>query len=327
MSKAARILAPLAALALAATAACSPASDDADDNGGDNGGLVLPTGSTGGTYYPLGNAIASVWNEHLDVTVNPQSSDASAENLRLLDSGRAQIIMSVNGTAVQAYEGTGAFAGDDGLENDFVAVGNIYAEVLQVVATANSGIEDITDLDGKRVAIGPPGSATAIMADNILDSYDIDVTTFEDGFGDAADKLRDGQIDASFALLALPATSIDEVAQNTDINLVNFTDEGIDELIANDPSLTTMEIPGGTYDGIDDDVLTVTNWATFYVAPGMDDELVYDLTRVLYDHADEVQHGVAAEIQLETALDGLGGIPLHPGAQRYYEEQGVEIPA
>lgn len=325
MTKAARYLAPVAALALAATAACAPSTDDDESGGGD--GLTLATGSQGGTYYPLGNAIAGAWSSELDVSVNGQATDASAANLRMLDGGTADIVMAVNGTAVQAHEGTEAFEGDGGLENEFAALGNVYAEVLQIVATVDSGIESIEDLDGRDVAIGPAGSATAIMADNITESYGIELgTAHEDDFQVAADRMSNHEIDASFALLSLPAASLEDVAQSVDVDIVDFPDEGLEELMANDPSLTLRDIPQDTYSGMTDDVTTVTNWATMYVSMEMDEDLAYDLTRVMYENAEDVEHAVADEIQLDTALDGLGGVNLHPGAERFYEEQDVEIP-
>jgi TRAP transporter TAXI family solute receptor len=133
--------------------------------------LTLATGSTGGTYFPLGGAMAGVWNDNIgEVRVSTQSSGASVENLRLLDVGEVDIIMAVNGVAADAMAGAGAFE-DDGPIDDIMFLGNVYAEVTQVIARADSGIESIADMDGMRIATGPPGSGTEVIARTMLDYY------------------------------------------------------------------------------------------------------------------------------------------------------------
>ena len=287
--------------------------------------LTLGTGSTGGTYFPLGGAIAGVWNGHVDgASVSTQATGASVENVRLLQAGELNLAMAVNGVAADAYAGEGEFEGED---IDLAVLGNVYGEVMQVVARADAGIETIDDMDGMRVAIGPPGSGTEVLARQLLEYHDIDpdndIESFSDTFGDAADNLRDGQVDAAFAILALPAASIEEVATATDISLVSIEGEALDAALDADETLSVLEVEPGTYPGQDDPATFVTNWATMYVQPDLDEDLVYDLTRVLYEENEEIAaaHAVGEQIQLDTAVDGLGGIPLHPGAERYYDEQ------
>ena len=328
-----RAAVPAALAALALTTACAPEGDGNGDDPGASGVLsemVLATGSTGGTYFPLGGGMAQVWTNEIDgLRVSTQVTGASVENLRLLQAGEVDLIMSVNGVAVDALNGVNTFEGED---HDFVALGNIYREVMQVIAGADAGVETIADLAGKRVQLGPAGSGTEVMARRLLEYHGIDpasdITAFNDTFGDAAEQLRDGSVDAAFAILALPAASIIDVSTATDIVLVDIAGDALEQLLADDPSLTPVEVPAGTYPGQDGPAQWVTNWATLYGSTGLDDDQVYELVRVMYEqmNPDTVGHAVAAEIQLETALDGLGGIPVHPGAARYYEEQGIELP-
>lgn len=321
-----------AGAALAATAllltACGDADGDGDEAGGARSEMVFATGSTGGTYFPLGGGMAEIWSNNIDgLRVTTQASGASVDNIVLLSTGEVELMMAVNGVAVDAIEGSGAF---DGEEHDFVALGNVYPEVLQIVARADAGIDSIEDLAGKRVAIGPPGSGTELAARQILDYYgmdaDQDIESFSDTFGDAADRLRDGTVDAAFAILALPAGSIIEVATSVDLVIVDITGPDLDRLIADDPSYTPLEVPADTYPGQEEVAYTVTNWATLYAQRGLDEQQVYDIVRVLYEHTDDIGTDVARQISIDTALDGLGPIELHPGAARYYEEQGVELP-
>lgn len=307
-------------------AACNGEDEAADDNGdaaADRVFLTMATGSTGGTYFPLGGAMAGVWNDNLDeVRVNTQSSGASVENLRLLQGGEVDMVLAVNGVAADAIAGEGEFDGED---YDFVTVGNIYGEVTQIVATEESGITTIADLEGKRVALGPPGSGTEVIARFILEAQGIDpendIEAFNDTFGEASDGLRDGRLDAAFGILALPAGSIEEVANSVDITIVSIEGELMDTLLDTDPTLSALDIPAGTYSGQDADAVTVTNWATLYAPADLDEDLVYDLARVLYTENEAIANAVAVgeQIQFDTALDG-NSIDVHPGAQRFFDE-------
>jgi uncharacterized protein len=320
-----------AAIAALVLGACATDGDDDPGEGGALSQMTLATGSVGGTYFPLGGGMANVWSNEIEgLRVSVQASGASVENLRLLQGGEVHLVMAVNGVAVDAMNNAGVFADDP--EFDFVALGNVYREVTQVVARADAGVGTIADLAGKRVQIGPVGSGTEVSARNILMAHGIDpdndITAFQDGFGDAADQLRDGTVDAAFGILALPAGSIIDVATATDIVLVDIVGDVLDGLLANDPSLTPVEVPVGTYPGQDQVAHWVTNWATLYASPDLDDDQVYQLLEVMYGQfsPDTVGHAAAAEIQLDSAIDGLGGIPLHPGAVRYYEDLGISIP-
>jgi uncharacterized protein len=331
---------PMRAIALIAAgafvlAACGDNGEETDNGtegaaAGDTQFLTLATGSTGGTYFPLGGAMAGVWNGHSDgaFRVNTQASGASVENLRLLDAGEVQLIMAVNGVAADAVAGEGAFEDDGALEN-VAFLGNIYGEVTQIVARADSGIESVEDMDGMRIAIGPPGSGTEVAARTILEAAGIDpdndIEAFSDTFGDAADGLRDGRIDAAFAILALPAGSIEEVATATDLTYVSIEGDLLQGLLDADETLSALEVEPGTYPGQDDVVTWPTNWATLYAPSDLDDDVAYELVRILYEENEEIAnaHAVGGQIQLDTALDGRAGIPMHPGAERFYEEQGV----
>jgi uncharacterized protein len=301
-------------------------ADAAADDGDRPGFLTLATGSTGGTYFPLGGAMAGVWNDNIgDLRVSTQSSGASVENIRLLAAGEVELIMAVNGVAADAMNGEGEF---DGEPIDLAFLGNIYGEVMQVVASDPS-IQSISDMAGKRVAIGPPGSGTEVVARAMLEAAGIDpdndITAFSESFGDAADGLRDGQIDAVFAILALPAGSIEDVATGTDLTFVSIDDDLVQTLLDSDPTLSALDVEAGTYPGQDDEVVWVTNWATLYAPTDLHEGVVYDLVRVLYEENESIAnaHAVGGQIQIDTALDGRADIPVHPGAQRYYDEVGA----
>lgn len=310
-------------------AACGQSGDNGGSASKDGGNLSLGTGSTGGTYYPLGGAISNVWNKEIDgVNVTPQATGASVENLALIGKGEMDLGMAVNMTADDAYHGRGDFEGNK-IDN-FGAVGVIYPEVIQIVVLKDSGIEKIEDLKGKRVAVGPQGSATVNTTRDILEAYGMtfdDIKPFYDGFGDAADKLKDGHLDASFGILGLPTSSIEEITATSEVRLLEVSDEAIKKLQEKRPFYQPLTIEGGTYKGQDEDVQTVTLKAVLYASNDLSEDLVYNLTKVMYEKQAEIakSHKTGEQIDLEKALEGVT-TPIHPGAKKYFEEQNIPLP-
>ena len=304
------------------------ADEPSEGSSGEVTRLLMATGGTGGTYYPLGGAIAETWNKNIEgLNVTVQSTGASIENLRLLGSGETELAMAMNGPAMNAYEGTGDFE-DSAIEN-FSAVGVIYPEVMQIIAPKSSGIKTVADLKGKRVSIGPVGSGTAAAAEKILASYGIDpendIEKFQDTFADAARKLKDGLLDAAFAVLAVPAANVVDITTSTPVTIVGIEGDGLDKLLEADPTFSPYEIPAGTYDGQDEVGYTVSQWAVLYVSNDLSEDLIYDMTKVMYENTSEIakSHDRGNQITLDNAIKGIEPVPFHPGAEKYYKEKGI----
>ncbi|HEX6232213.1 MAG TPA: TAXI family TRAP transporter solute-binding subunit [Jiangellaceae bacterium] len=331
-----RLGAALAAMALVAVA-CGDDDDNGDATGdgdqteepGDAGEempsvLTMGTGSTGGTYFPLGGAIAGVWSGNIEgMSVSTQASGASVENLQLLAQGEIDLAMAINGTASSAMAGEGDF---EGQEYDITYLGAIYREVYQIVARADAGIATVEDLAGKTVAIGPPGSGTAVFAEALLQRAGIELgEARQETFGEAADLLRDGTIDASIGVLALPAGSLEEVARATDLVMVSLEGDLLQQTLEEDPTLTETQYEPGTYTGIDEPATLVTNWASLYSRADLPEEAAYQLAKVMYEMNTDIAaaHAVGEEIQLDTALEGAADVPVHPGAKRFFDEAGA----
>ncbi len=289
--------------------------------------LLMATGGTGGTYYPLGGAIANVWNDNIeDLNVTIEATGASVENIRLLGSGETDLAMAMNGPAASAFNGTGDF---EGAPVKFSAIGVIYPEVMQIIAPQSTGIKSVEDLKGKRVSIGPAGSGTASAALNILEAFgldpDKDIQKFQDNFADAARKIKDGQLDAAFAVLAVPAGNVIDITTATPVNVVNIKGSGLDKLLDLDPTFSPYEIPGGTYEGQDEVAYTVSQWAVLYAPDDMDEDLVYNLTKIMYEKKADIAlgHERGDQILLDTAMKGIDPVPFHPGALKFYKEKGL----
>ncbi|MBO8137854.1 MAG: TAXI family TRAP transporter solute-binding subunit [Desulfotomaculum sp.] len=309
-------------------AGCGGGKGSTEQTGAETKNLLMATGGTGGTYYPLGGAIADVWSKNIDgVKVTVQATGASVENIRLLASGETDLAMAMNGVAQAAWKGEGEFEGN--AVKNIAGAGVIYPEVMQVIAPKDSGIETIADLKGKRVSIGPVGSGTASAAEKILKAYGIDpekdIQKFQDTFADAARKIKDGNLDAAFAVLAVPAANIVDITTATPINIVDISGEGLEKLLESEPAFSPYEIPAGTYEGEDEVGHTVAQWASLYVPADMDEELVYQLTKNMYENVETIAsaHARGNQITLDNAVKGFEPVPLHPGAEKYFKEVGV----
>ncbi|MBQ6835318.1 MAG: TAXI family TRAP transporter solute-binding subunit [Lachnospiraceae bacterium] len=301
----------------AATEAAAPSADAEK--------LTMGTGGTTGTYYAFGGVIANVINgKDVGVNINVQSTGASKANIYLVNDGEADLAIVQNDVMDYGYNGTDLFA-EEGAASEFATVGALYAEVCQVVSTKD--ITSIADLKGKRVSVGDAGSGVEFNARQILEIYGM---TFDDievnnlGFGDSSDALKDGKIDAFFCTAGAPTTAIVELSTTNDINLLEIDDEHAAALAEAYPYYTTYPIPGGSYNGIDEDVQTVAIKATLIASPNLSEDTVYNLTKAIFDNQAEIAaaHAKGEELSVEYAVSGVS-VPFHPGAEKYYKEVGA----
>lgn len=288
--------------------------------------LSIATGGTSGTYYPLGGDIANLFNTVIaDVKANAQATGGSAENLRLIDVGDAELGTVQNDVSAYAYAGTDLFDGEK--IDSFSVITSLYPEVVQLVARADAGINSITDLAGKRVSVGAAGSGTFFNAVHMLEAAGMTLDDIDEqylSFSESGDAAKNRQIDAFFCTAGIPNAAITELTSGSDAKVIALDTATVDALLEAKPFYVSFIIPGGTYPGIDDDVQTVAITALLVCTNDLDDELVYQMTKALYENGEEVlTHAKKTEITLATALDGIGDLPLHPGAARYYVEAGL----
>ena len=317
----------------AAAAAEAPAAEASADISVDPADYVMGTGSTGGTYFALGGAMANAINNRLSdykLSITAQSTGASVENINLMHAGEMDFGIAMNNVAANAYEGTGAFA-DTGKIEDVKAIGVVYNEVYQIVANASTNAKNVEDLKGLKIAIGPAGSGTLGLSQKVFAAAgldpDKDIQPQSDSFGDAATKMQDGHIDAACNVLAVPASSIVEMTTSMKLAYVNISDEILAEIQKEAPYFTRKVIPAGTYPDQEEDCNTITCKAVLYCRADLPDDVVYLITKAFYETGEEVAaaHATGKEIQLEGCLDGVT-TPIHPGTKRYFEEQGIEVP-
>jgi TRAP transporter TAXI family solute receptor len=291
--------------------------------------LSVATGGTGGTYYPLGGAISKIFNDNIaGVIANAQSTGASAENVNLISQGEAELGFVQNDVTFYAWTGTETFDGQEPIKN-IRGMAMLYPEVIQVIATVDSGITSIADLKGMKVAVGAPGSGTEVNARQILAAYGM---TYDDlgkadylSFNEASDQLKNKQVDAAFVTGALPTSAVTEVTQTSDIFVVPMDADVIAELTAEFPFYTEVTIGKDNYNGMTADVTSAAVMAMLIVPEELDEELVYNMTKSIFEQRQVIidTHARGNDIKLETALAGMP-IDLHSGAQKYYDEQGIK---
>lgn len=331
MKKRFRFLAILGILALFALAACGNSGDD-NNAGGDTGGddkgktesepkfLSILTGGTQGTYYPLGGSFAEFITDETGIKTTAESSQASAANMTALADGTAEIAFVQTDIAYYANKGELMFDGD--AIDTVSALGSLYPETIQLVTTEKSGIKTFDDLKGKKVSVGAPGSGTYANAEQLLEIHGLslkdDIKAQNLDFGESQESLQSGQIDAAFITSGTPTGAVEALNAVAKVNIVPVEDDKADELIEKYPYYAKDTIEEGTY-GLEQDVPTVSVGAMLVIQNDLSEDVVYDITKAIYENTDKITHAKGQLISAEKGLDGIG-IPVHPGAQRYFDE-------
>ena len=290
--------------------------------------LILGTGGTTGTYYAVGGVMATVLNQKLEESsLTVTSTGASKANIQLIDDEDADLAIVQNDVMYYAYTGTDLFE-DEGAYDTFATVAGLYDETVQII-TCDADIATVADLAGKTVSVGDAGSGTEFNAKQVLEAYGLtfdDINVVNASFGDSADSLKDGKIDAAFVVAGAPTTAVVDLATTKDVHLVQLDAEHIEALQSNYSFYTETVIPAGTYTGVDEDATTVSVRATLIASTEVSEDAIYELLSAMFENKDELVEGHAKfeYLNLEDAVKGIS-VPFHPGAVKYYAEQGIEV--
>ena len=311
-------------------AACGGGDDEGSgDNGGDGGngeGLdtniaTIATGGSSGPYNIIATTLAEIYSSDLNVNSKTQTTGASVENLNLLKEEKVEMAFVMSDALSQGIEGIESF--DEPVEN-VQQIATLYPNYVQVVTTEDTGIETLSDLEGKRVAVGDQNSGVEITSRTLLEGHGI---TYDDievdylGYAEAADGLRSGQIDAAFLTSGLPNSSVLELAESVDLKMVTIEPEKVEEIAQDKDYFVAIDIPADTYNN-EEPIPTAAIMNALVVRSDLSEDDVYELTKTLFDNLDQLEnsHQAASDINLEDAQEGMVA-PIHPGAERYYNEQ------
>ena len=303
----------IACAAAALSLACAASSASAEER------IGIGTGGTGGLFYVVGTGMAEVINRHLPgAAARAEVTGASIENIRRVAAGREQFGFSSSSTLFEAKEGKESFKA----AQPVAAVAYLYPAVLQIAVFADGPVKSIEDLAKGRINLGPPGSNSAVLGERLLKAYgvfDRNRARFL-SYTEGANAMASGAIDAGVVLAGAPTAALSELANQRAIRLLSIDPARVEGLLKEYPFYQVYDIPAGTYKGQDAAVKVINDPAVLFAGVNVADKRVYDLTRTIFTHLDEVAavHPQARDIKLETATKTP--IPLHPGAQQFFDQ-------
>ncbi|MGY2082250.1 TAXI family TRAP transporter solute-binding subunit [Blastococcus sp. SYSU DS0539] len=329
--KRSRLLLSLGVVTTLALAACG--GDDAEEPAAGGGGeagqefneqLTFATGGTGGVYYPYGGGMANLLSSEIPgLTVTVQETNASVDNMQLLDTNQAQMALALGDVVSDAANGENTFSEP----LDICSLGNTYNNFVHFFTTADTGITSIEDLAGKRVSPGAVGSASEVTADRIMQAAGVDpqadIERVQLGVAETVAAIQDGTVDAGAWSGGLPTGAIVDLASTSDLVLIPtgqyaepLSEEYGDYYFAED-------IPAGTYEGQDEAVPNVVSPNILVVRTDMDEALQEAITRTIFENEEQLitVHPAAEELNAETA-DDVEFIETCPGAQAYFDSVG-----
>ncbi|MBQ9921215.1 MAG: TAXI family TRAP transporter solute-binding subunit [Clostridia bacterium] len=289
--------------------------------------MTMGTGGTSGTYYGYGGVLGQYIKNNAGINVTVVATDGSKSNIQGIDAGNYQLGTVQSDVMAYAWEGTRSFE-TEGKMDSFRVVAGLYAEAVQLV-TMDPEIKSVSDLKGKNVSIGAPGSGVYFNAIDVLTAAGLtetDINAQYQSFADSADALKDGKIDAAFIVAGPPTPAITELCTTNSAYLVPIDGEVAENLMASCPFYTVHSIPAETYPGQTEEVKTVTVKATLIVSTSASEDDVYKLTAAIFDNIEAItlENGKGAELSIENATSGMT-VPFHAGAAKYFAEKGVEV--
>lgn len=293
--------------------------------------VTIGTGSVTGVYYPTGGAICRLVNKGKKahgIRCSVESTGGSVYNLNTIAAGELDMGVVQSDAQYQAFNGTGKFK-ETGANPKYRAVFSVHPEPFNVVARADAGIKNFTDLKGKRVNIGNPGSGQRNTLEAVMPKYGWTKADFklasELKASEQSSALCDNKVDAIVFVVGVPNGSIKEATTACDAVMVNVQGKEIDEIIADNPYYSAATIPGGTYRGTDEDTNTFGVRATFVSSTDVPEDVIYQIVKAVFENFDDFKkmHPAFKNLKKEVMITGGLSAPLHDGAVKYYKEVGL----
>ncbi len=285
--------------------------------------LRIGTASLGGAFYPMGQSISNVVNSHAgsDISMVPVVTGGSVQNPNLISTGEVEIAITNNNLAVLAVGGKGPYAAAGPI--DLGAVAALHPSVLHMIVLADSDIQTFEDLAGKNVAVGPAGGGTLGFVNFLMPLHDMsidDITPSFVSYADGFSQLTDGTVDAALALSGYPAGAVMQAAAGADLRFISFSDGMLDKALEANGAYVPVEISADVYGTPEDAMVIGVN--NMLVAPNsLDAATVEAVTRAIFDNLEELQAENANARQIDPEMSLNLAIPLHAGAQAYFDGQ------
>jgi uncharacterized protein len=289
--------------------------------------MTIGTGSRGGTYVVYGGVIAALLDEKLGARVSTQVTQGPNQNIVLVDARKAELGMTTMGVALQAWSGLGRWAPGKKFTN-IRALFPMYDTAFHFVTTEKSGINTVADLNGKTVGVGPLMGTPGTYFPLIFDALGPRVEIRNGSVNDMVDQLDDGSVDAVALAAGIPVPAFTEIAAKRPVRFFTFTDAERATLKQAFPELSESVIPKGTYKTVNEDLKTLGIFNFFITHKDIPEDVAYRITKlVLENNAAVVKGHPAGRQTVVQNWERNTFLPFHPGAVRYYKEQGITIPA
>lgn len=317
----------IALLAVAAFSGCGGNETGGGGSGSKRVFVSLGTAPAGAAFNPVGSAICEVINENrgeLNWTASAEATGGSMENIRLLSQEKLQFAMSNASITYFAVRGTEGWE----QKHEVRSIMSLFPNIAMFVTLGSSEIQSIADLKGKKVYIGPEGAGFEYFVKPILEAHGVKLTDLEVRYGtqlEATEMLSDGTVAAAMLGGGLPNPAITQLAQGNAIRFLPYDEAAKKNLMEQYPFYTAVNVPAGTYKGVDSEFAGMSvGWAHLIAHQSMDDETVYQFTKLLWENREKVaiRNKAAAGIKPETAAQN-NGVPYHPGAEKFYREIGI----
>lgn len=299
--------------------------------------INIATATTGGAYYPIGNAMAQIWSKNIgDVQrASAQSTAGTPQNVELMQDGEVQVAIGQTGICYYAFTGTGTYEGQTPYK-EMRGMFTLYPNVMHWVAGAESGIKSIADFKGKRFVPGQVASATEVNSREMMDPFGLNymkdkgetnVTADYLGYNEAVDLMKNAQTDGAHIAGGVPTAAVLDALSSGAGYLISIEEDKIKEICEKYPWYFPFTIPAGSYSNQDQDIHTVAVANILFTDNRQDEELIYQLTRATFEYHDDLvaAHKATAYTVIENSLNGMP-IPLHKGSVKYLKEMGVEVP-
>ncbi len=288
--------------------------------------INILTGGQSGVYYPLGVALSQIYAKHIpNVKATAQVTKASAENMNLLQAERGELALSLADSVADAWNGVEE-AGFTRKLDKLRGLSATYNNYIQIVANADSGVKSLADLKGKRISVGAARSGTELNARAIFKAAGLSYDDFSKveylPFGESVELMKNRQLDATLQSAGLGVASIRDLATSIPIIVIPVPEQVVKKVGSD--AYQPSHIPAGTYAGQDTDVETAAIPNFLVTHSGVSDELAYEMAKQLYENIGSLHaaHNAVKGMKIENATHGMP-VPIHPGAERYYREQGV----
>lgn len=299
---------------------------DVNDRSSWPSSLSIGTASQGGVYFVYGNGLAGFIGESLGVSSSGAVTGGPVQNATLVQSKEQDMGLVTMGPMLEAWNGKSVLA--PGLEHkDVRALFAMYETPLQAITMRASGITKLADLQGKRISVGPAGSTADMYWRRILEALNIEAIISNAGASDSAGQLKDGMIDAFLFAAGIPTGAFSQLAAEADVITFSFSENELASTLQKFPEVAAYTIPANTYSVQKEGQNTVAMWNFVVVNKDMPDSLAYEVTKLALENQPRmVQIHASAKATVPENWDKNTFLPFHPGALRYYEEKGIQIP-